>query len=309
MNAIAAGADRPPGWWRGGLLFLCVVMLFATVDATAKHLVGRYPAPFLNAVRYAATLTVAIVMLVGSGRLRFWRTPHRGMLTLRGLMLAIVGTCFMTALLWMPLAEATAIYFMAPLVVVALSPWLLAERVGARQWVAVAAGFAGMLLIVRPGAHLSWIGTALMAAATLGYALLQLLTRRMAGKVDAQVQYGFAAVICMIATGLPAPFFLPAVWPDVADWLAIVAMGFMSALAQVLLILALQRAPASTLAPLNYFHLLLALVYSAWWFGRWPDGMAMAGIALIVGAGLSLTLPRRAGVATSPSSLDSRQPS
>ena len=310
MSAAAPVPGNGAGRWRGGLLFLCVVMLFATVDATAKHLVGRYPAPFLNAVRYAATCTVAIAMLANAGRLRFWRTPHRGLLVLRGLMLAVMGTCFMTALLWMPLAEATAIYFMAPLVVVALSPWLLAERVGVRQWLAVATGFAGMLLIVRPGGQLSWIGTVLMVAAMLGYALLQLLTRRMAGKVDATVQYGFAAIICMIATGLPAPFFLPAVWPDLVDWLTILAMGFMSALAQVLLILALQRAPASTLAPLNYCHLLLALVYSAWWFGRWPDAMAMGGIALIVAAGLSLTLPGRpAAAAVSPSSIDSRQPS
>ncbi|MGO4578420.1 DMT family transporter [Cupriavidus sp. 2TAF22] len=294
MRAAAPAGGSAAGWWRGGLIFLCAVALFATVDATAKHLVERYPAPFLNAVRYAATATVAMLMLARSGRLRFWRTPHRGLLALRGVMLALVGTCFMTALLWMPLAEATAIYFMSPLVIVALSPWLLGEHVGSRKWLAVGAGFAGMLLIVRPGSQLSPLGTLLMVAAAFAYALLQLLTRRLAGKADAGVQYGFAAVICMIATGLPAPFFLPAVWPGAADWLAILAMGFMSAGAQVLLILALQRAPASTLAPLNYCHLLLALVYSALWFGRWPDGPAMAGIALIIAAGLSLTLPTRA---------------
>lgn len=299
MTAAAHGA---PDWWRGGLLFLCVVTLFATVDATAKHLVGRYPAPFLNAVRYGATLAVAVAMLAMSGQLRgqirFWRTPHRGLLVLRGLMLAVVGTCFMTALLWMPLAEATAIYFMAPLMVVGLSPWMLGEKVGSRQWLAVGAGFCGMLLIVRPGGAVSWLGTVLMLAATLAYAMLQLLTRRMAGQVDARVQYGFAALICMVATGVPAPFFPPPVWPDLADWLAILAMGLMSAAAQVLLILALQRAPASRLAPLNYFHLLLALVYSALWFGRWPDALALAGIALIVVAGLTQTLPSPAALST-----------
>jgi len=88
------------------------------------------------------------------------------------------------------------------------------------------------------------------------------------------------------------------VWPDLADWLAILAMGLMSAAAQVLLILALQRAPASRLAPLNYFHLLLALVYSALWFGRWPDALALAGIALIVLAGLTQTLPSPAALST-----------
>ncbi len=291
MSGAARGA--PAEWRTGAWIFLCVVALFATVDATAKHLVGRYPAPFLNAVRYAATFAVALGMLAVRGRARWWDTPHRALLVVRGLMLAVVGTCFMTALLWMPLAEATAIYFMAPLLVVALSPWVLGERVGARQWLAVVAGFAGMLLIVRPGGRLPALGTALMLAAALAYALLQLLTRRMAGRVDAGVQYGFAAVICLLATGVPAPFFPPAAWPGLADWCAMLAMGLMSAAAQVLLIFALQRAPASTLAPLNYFHLLLALLYSALWFGRWPDGVALAGIGLIMAAGLSLTLPRR----------------
>ena len=265
MSGAARGAGRVAHrrW-----IFLCVVALFATVDATAKH--GRtLSRAFLNAVRYAATFAVALGMLEWCGRARWWDTPHRALLVVRGLMLAVVGTCFMTALLWMPLAEATAIYFMAPLLVVALSPWCWGERVGARQWLAVVAGFAGMLLIVRPGGRLPALGTALMLAAALAYALLQLLTRRMAGRVDAGVQYGFAAVICLLATGVPAPLFrrrLAGPGRLVRD----AGHGLMSAAAQVLLIFALQRAPASTLAPLNYFHLLLALLYSALWFGRWP---------------------------------------
>jgi len=309
MSLGGQGAPGPAAGWRAGaLIFLCVVGLFATVDATAKHLVERYPAPFLNAVRYGATFAVALGLLAARGRSRWWDTPHRGLLVLRGLMLAVVGTCFMTALLWMPLAEATAIYFMAPLLVVALSPWMLGERVGARQWLGVAAGFGGMLLIVRPGGQLPLLGTLLMLAAALAHALLQLLTRRMAGRVDAGVQYGFAAVICLLATGVPAPFFPPAAWPGLADWCAMLAMGLMSAAAQVLLIFALQRAPASTLAPLNYFHLLLALVYSALWFGRWPDGLAMGGIALIMGAGLTLALPARAGLRRAPSLPEAPRP-
>ena len=97
-------------------------------------------------------------------------------------MLATVGTCFMTALIWMPLSEATAIYFTSPLIMVALSPWLLGERVRAAQWAAVAVGFAGMLLIVRPGADLPWLGTLLMAVSAVSYAVFQVLTRKLAGR-------------------------------------------------------------------------------------------------------------------------------
>ena len=124
-------------------------------------------------------------------------------------MLATVGTCFMTALIWMPLSEATAIYFTSPLIMVALSPWLLGERVRAAQWAAVAVGFAGMLLIVRPGADLPWLGTLLMAVSAVSYAVFQVLTRKLAGPVPGPVQYAYTALICLIATALPAPFFLP----------------------------------------------------------------------------------------------------
>lgn len=81
----------------------------------------------------------------------------------------------------MPLAEATAIYFTAPLLMVALSPWLVGEQVRRSRWVAVTVGFGGMLLIVRPGGDLPWLGTLLMAVSAVCYAIFQLLTRRLAG--------------------------------------------------------------------------------------------------------------------------------
>ena len=159
-------------------------------------------------VRYVAVATLALFLLWRAGRPRLRDAPQ-GLLVLRGLMLATVGTCFMTALIWMPLSEATAIYFTSPLIMVALSPWLLGERVRAAQWAAVAVGFAGMLLIVRPGADLPWLGTLLMAVSAVSYAVFQVLTRKLAGPVPGPVQYAYTALICLIATALPAPFFLP----------------------------------------------------------------------------------------------------
>ena len=168
----------------GILLFFAALVAFATFDAGAKQMLERYPAPFLNVMRYLAVVTLAVGMLWRHGRgLRLRDAPEKPLLVLRGVMLATVATCFMTALIWMPLSEATAIYFTAPLIMVALSPWLLGERVRPAQWTAVAAGFAGMLLIVRPGADLPLLGTLLMAVSAVSYAIFQVLTRKLSDKV------------------------------------------------------------------------------------------------------------------------------
>ena len=275
------------------LLFFAALVAFATFDAGSKHMLERYPAPFLNVMRYLAVIVLAVFMLWRHGNgLRLRDAPEKPLLVLRGVTLATVATCFMTALIWMPLSEATAIYFTSPLIMVALSPWLLGERVRPVQWLAVAVGFAGMLLIVRPGADLPLLGTLLMAVSAVCYAIFQVLTRKLSGKVPGPVQYAYTAIICLVVTALPAPFFLPDPWPTPADTALIIALGACSGLAQVLLIAAFQRVSAATLAPLNYFQLLLAVLFSTFWFQRPPDSLALAGMALIMASGVFLAMRR-----------------
>ena len=160
----------------------------------------------------------------------------------------------------------------------------------AAQWAAVAVGFAGMLLIVRPGADLPWLGTLLMAVSAVSYAVFQVLTRKLArcrGRC-----------VCLHRPHLPdrdraARAVLPArSWPAAPDLALIVGLGLCSGLAQILLISAFQRVPAATLAPLNYFQLLLAVIFSTFWLQRPPDSLAMAGMLLIMAAGMFLALRR-----------------
>ncbi|MDX3985908.1 MAG: DMT family transporter [Achromobacter sp.] len=297
MASVPAAVLPTPAASRnaGILLFFAALVAFATFDAGSKYMLERYPAPFLNVMRYLAVIVLAITMLWrhGSG-MRLRDAPEKPLLILRGVTLATVATCFMTALIWMPLSEATAIYFTSPLIMVALSPWLLGERVRPVQWLAVAVGFAGMLLIVRPGGDLPLLGTLLMAVSAICYAIFQVLTRKLSGKVPGPVQYAYTAIICLIVTALPAPFFLPDPWPTPGDAAIIIALGACSGLAQVLLIAAFQRVSAATLAPLNYFQLLLAVLFSTFWFQRPPDSLALAGMALIMASGVFLAM-RRAG--------------
>lgn len=273
----------------GIVLFLVGLMFFGFFDAASKHLLETYPAPFLNVMRYGTVCIVAIFLwLRAPAANKVLEPKYRKLLIARGIALGLVGTCFMTALIWMPLAEASAIYFTSPLIVVALSPWFLKESVSRPKWLAVLVGFFGMLMIVRPGNNLPLLGTALMVVAALSFATFQLLTKRLSANVSNTMQYGTTAIICLIITGLPAPFFLPSPWPTVTEFILITAVSASNALAQLILLIAFRRVQASTLAPLNYFQLLIAIVISTTWFKQPPDALALAGMGLITMAGLYL---------------------
>jgi RarD protein len=277
----------------GIAIFLCALVAFACYDAFAKQMVAVYSPAMVNLARYTAVSIIAFVWVLRAGRLRVWDTPHKGLLLARSLSLAVVAMCFMTALVTMPLAEATAIYFTAPLLMVALSPWMLGERVGQVQWAAVIVGFLGMLLIVRPGHDLPVVGTLLMVISAVCYALFQMLTRRLAGVEHPSMLYAWMAVICMAVTCVVMAAGDTVVWPTGQGWALLLAGGFCSGAAQLLLLAAFRRVAASTLGPLNYIQLLLAVLISTFWFQRPPDGLALAGIALIMAAGIYLAWPRR----------------
>lgn len=282
----------------GVLLFLGALAAFASYDAFAKQMLLTHAPGLVNLGRYVAIVSMALVLLAHHGRTRPggpapWRHSHQGLLLLRSLMLATVATSFMTALVDMPLAEATALYFTAPLFMVMLSPWLLGERVGRVQWTAVALGFAGMLLVVRPGGNLPLAGTLAMLLAAVCYAVFQILTRRLSGLVPAPVQFAHMAVVCLLVTSTPtllaAHIPLPS-WPQA---LLLLGGGLVSGCAQLMLLGAFARVSAATLAPLNYIQLLLAVLISALWFHRPPDGFALAGIGLIIAAGVYLATAGR----------------
>lgn len=278
-------------WLQACGIFLCAMVALATLDMLAKDLVTRHPAPAINLVRYGVVLLIAIVLMLVRGTA--WRVAiqYRSTMLWRGVMLGTVGLTFMQALHTMPLAEATAIYFLSPLIIVALSPWLLGEQVQRRQVAAVVAGFAGMLLIVRPGGSLPLAGTVLMLMAAGAYAMLQIITRRLAGKVSMEQQFAWTAVICTLMTVLSLPSADHLTLPGAGDLALMVLVGLLSGLGQYLLIEAFQKVSASSLAPFNYFHLLLAVLFSVLVFGQRPDALALLGIAVIACAGLALTVP------------------
>ena len=278
-------------WMRGFGIFLVALLALAVLDVMAKDLVQRNSAPLVNLTRYIVVLLMAL-FVVWKSRVSVRVTrPLRSLLWLRGAMLGMVGVCFMPALQYMPLAEATAIYFLAPLIIVALAPVMLKEKVTFKQYAAVLIGMIGMLMIVHPSGQLSFLGSFLMLLAAISFAMVQLLTRKLSDQVTSEQQFFYAAVTCTLMGTVVLVSFWPERWPDVHDSIQMLIVGMLSGIGQYMLIRAFQYVPASVLAPFNYFHLLLAVIFSMVIFDHFPNSLAIGGMVLITLAGLSVTLP------------------
>lgn len=300
-NARQQEVVRQGQWLKGCAIFLCSLVAFACLDALAKDLVGRYSAPLVNMARYSVIIVLAWCVMWVKRVPMYVRPAERKLLIYRGVLLGSVGICFMPALQYLPLAEATALYFVSPLIVVLLAPMILRETVGFKQYAVVALGMVGMLLIVNPldnasttqsaDTEVSLFGSLLMLVAATGYALVQLLTRKLAHRVQSEQMFAYSALICWLLGLVVLIFWWPTKWPNLRDTLEIILMGFSGGIGQFLLIYAFKTVPASTLAPFNYFQLVLAVIFGELFFAQMPSLLSLTGIALIVVAGLSLTLP------------------
>ena len=300
-NARQSEVTRQAQWLKGCVIFLCSLLAFACLDAFAKDLVGRYSAPLVNWSRYCVIIVLAwLIMLIKRVPMRV-APAERKLLIYRGVMLGSVGVCFMLSLQYLPLAEGTALYFLSPLIVVLLAPLVLREKVSLKQYAAVTLGMIGMLCIVNPFGHassdtavdagLSLFGSLLMLVSATGYALVQLLTRKLANRVQSEQMFAYSALICWLLGFLVLVFWWPTKWPNARDAIEMILMGVSGGIGQFLLIYAFKTVPASTLAPFNYFQLVLAVIFGELFFAQMPSLLSLMGMALIVAAGLSLTLP------------------
>jgi len=152
------------------------------------------------------------------------------------------------------------------------------------QWIAVAVGFGGVLVLIRPGGKLFDIATLLPAGCAVTYALFQIITRKYAGRDSAYTTHFWTALVCTILSSLTLPFFWKT--PDLWGWLAMIAMGLVGGGGHYLLIRAYENAPPSTLAPFSYAQLVWATCLSWLVFDHIPDAGSLFGMAIIVSAGL-----------------------
>jgi drug/metabolite transporter (DMT)-like permease len=284
---------RYPHAPRGIALILLATCCFGCLDTLSKVLVAHYPASALVWLRYVLqTIVMAAIFLPRMG-LRLMRTSSPGLQILRGLMLVVSSVVFVLALRHMPIAEVASIVFLAPIIVALAGGPLLGERIGARTWLALAGGFTGVLLIIRPGGSAFTWWAFLPLGCAFMFATYQILTRRLAGHDD--------PITTLFYPGLIAVLVIPPVFPGSITSLPsvplhlamLVAIGVLGAVGHFLLIRAHAYAPATLLSPFGYGQLLVILILGFTVFGEIPDGLAMIGILLIAGSGLALIVASR----------------
>jgi len=290
--------DRP---FIGILLMLCFCVLAPMGDAIAKLLGERLPVAQLVMLRFAiqAAILVPIVLATG-GRLTMPRL-YLALTALRtGLHIVGIGAMFL-ALRFLPLADAIAIAFVMPFLMLLLGHAVLGEEVGARRLIACIVGFGGTLLVIQP--NFADVGAAalLPLAVAVAFALFMLVTRRIAKATEPialQAVSGLMASAVLIPLiGLAEVFAWPGldpVAPGTADWGLILTLGLLGTGAHLVMTWSLRFAPSATLAPMQYLEIPIATLVGWLVFRDFPDGLALIGIAVTVAAGLYIVLRERA---------------
>lgn len=269
---------------RRGIAWMLLSILIATVmDTTSKYLSQFYPVLQIVWARYFFQALLVFVLL-GPRLPRLLKTRRLGMQLFRSALLLAASIFFLFGLRSVPLADASAIIFLAPLIVTALSVPLLKERVGPRRWIAVLAGLVGALVIVRPGMGVMQTAALFPVATAVLYSFYMIATRHLSHTDSAVTTLIYTASVGTVVMSLIAPF----VWlaPDTKGWLLMVLLGFMGAACHFALIKAFEAASAPAVTPFEYSRLIWATLLGFVVFGDLPDGWTILGAALIVSSGL-----------------------
>lgn len=283
-----ASRTRPPdvseNAVRGITLLLLAEMLFASMDTIAKHLGQELPVAMVAWGRYAFHLGFMLMLFPGRRLLPLLRVRNVKLTLVRGVLLLFATMSFFTAIRYIPLADAVAISFVAPLFVVALSIPLLGERVGPRRWAAVLIGLVGVLVIVRPGfGDVHW-AYGLMLFMALIFAAFVIVTRMLTRTEETMSILFYAALMGTIGTSALLPFFWQTPTLVQVGWMA--AMGAIGGVSQLLMINAYKVATASTLAPFQYIQIIFAASWGYLIFGDFPDNWVIAGGTIVIASGL-----------------------
>lgn len=282
---------------------LLAVACFSLMDAGMKQLSASYPTLQVTFLRGAASLPFVLVWVLATAGPRSLVPVRWGLHLLRGLLgMAMIG-CFVFALRSLPLSTAYTIYFVAPLLIAALSVPLLGEQVGPRRWIAIGIGLVGVLVVLRPGVggFISIPGLMVLLAAT-AYAVAAITVSMLTRTDTPQSMVVWFLVLLALGAGLLA---IPEWQPLQLGHAGLIAgMGLAGAGGQVALTRAFQLGEASMIAPLEYTGLVWVIGWDLLFWGALPDGYTWLGAAIIVASGLYLLHRERVRKVTAPQPLD-----
>lgn len=283
-------ADRPV---LGVMLMLGFCAMAPLGDASAKALGATMTLGQLLLVRFAIQAAVLAPVIVATGG-TFRMNGRLLRLTAIRTVLHIIGIGAMfTALQFLPLADAIAIAFVMPFIMLLLGRFALGEEVGRRRIAACAVGFAGTLMVVQPSFAEVGAPALLPLLVAVIFALFMLVTRQMAKEVDPislQAVSGAMATVLLgglvLGLGDAVPKGFAMKWPDGAEWALLLAVGLLGTVAHLLMTWSLRFAPSATLAPMQYLEIPFATVVGWAAFGDLPNGLAAVGILVTIAAGL-----------------------
>jgi drug/metabolite transporter (DMT)-like permease len=275
------------------IAFMCAgVSTFPFMNAAVKLLSPNYPAMQITWARFTGHLIVMLLIFLPQYRWALLKTRQPAVQIGRSILMLASNLVFVMAIGRVPLATASAIGFTSPLIVTALSVPLLHETVGWRRWGAVLVGFAGALLVIRPGNGFADAAVLLLLLSSLTYALYQVATRWVSRHDSAATGIVFAALIGSLALSLPMPFIF--VTPrSVLDGLLFSCLGFLGGTGHYLVIRAFQLGRAAVVAPLGYVELIGSTVLGYLIFGHFPDLWTWVGAGVIIASGLYIALRER----------------
>jgi len=277
--------DRPLA---GIALMVLGVSTLPLMDGIAKYLSADLHVIQIAWGRYLFHLLILLPLLA-------WRVPVRALLprdpglhAVRSAFLLGTTLCYFGAISFLPLADVLSLAFIGPLVCTALSPLVLREHVGPRRWAAVAIGFAGALIVIRPGLTVFHPASLLGLGAGLCYGAYLVTTRRLSGSNPPMVTLFHTAVIGAGALSVALPF----VWvePGLSGWAWMATMGALGALAHFLIIASFERAAAPVVASVSYIEIVAAAAVGWFAFGDFPDDWTWIGIGVIVASGVFVSV-------------------
>ncbi len=298
---------------RAILLLVGAMTLMSINDMLIKLLSDRYALHQIVLIRSSIGILFTLVFLRMEGGLRLLKTSQPGLHALRAALLVASNLFFFAGIAILPLAESSALFFVAPLMITLLQIPILGQSVGPRRIIAVLVGFAGVLIVLFPGlgaraGALPLWAMALPLAAAVCYALMQVLTRKLGAKSAASAMaiyvqatfvlvgaaFGLVAGDGAYAEGVTNPsllFLLRAwAWPTAQDWLILGSVGIVVGLLGYTIAQAYRLGDPATLAPFEYTALPLAALWGLLIFGDLPAPTTLAGIALIAGSGIFIFL-------------------
>jgi drug/metabolite transporter (DMT)-like permease len=295
-----------------GIACLCLgVLVFSAQDAIIKGISGNYAVTQAMVTRSLVALPILALFVKWEGGLQQLHSPRFWMLTLRGIIMLFAYTTYYIAFPALPLADAIALFFTAPLMITFLAAPILGERVALKEWIAAGVGFIGVLVMLRPGSGLFEPAALLSLASAFLYAISAIVARKLGVEEKASVMAFYQNVVFMIGAGTMALCFAglgiadashpslqflirPWVVPTMRDLLLMGACGVIAAVAMSLLTNAYRMAKASLVAIFEYTGMLWTPLWGFFFFAEIPTWGTVIGALLIAGAGiLALLAPGR----------------